>query len=300
MNLFNYSNNYNTNRRNKYKMITYSTCYYIVNSKFPIEVYCKWISNFLFIAAEENFNLVIYTDHESFTAIQHLFHNYHHSNVKIIFKNFDNFYMHNYKDELIKNNNLYGELGLNLIYNANWKLKMLWLEKIFFINETIKNKYYATNYYGWCDIGYFRNRKDDTNIMQLKNWSNSLIFYSNNFKQNKIHYGCIQNDNTILLNIKGDINNHYSKSNENKNIPCDKYDENCFSGGFFILKSNLIDKYIEIFENKLKYYLENNYFIKDDQTILMDIIFTNGDLFRIHRESKYPFDNWFMFQRILI
>lgn len=42
----------------------------------------------------------------------------------------------------------------------------------------------------------------------------------------------------------------------------------------------------------------NNYFIKDDQTIVNDLIFTNSNLFYIHNENT-KYNNWFMFQRLL-
>jgi len=39
--------------------------------------------------------------------------------------------------------------------------------------------------------------------------------------------------------------------------------------------------------------------IKDDQIIIADCVFSNLDKFLLVRENLYPYDNWFMFQRIL-
>jgi len=39
--------------------------------------------------------------------------------------------------------------------------------------------------------------------------------------------------------------------------------------------------------------------VKDDQIIIADCIFSNMSKFVLHREQKAPYDNWFMFQRIL-
>ena len=50
---------------------------------------------------------------------------------------------------------------------------------------------------------------------------------------------------------------------------------------------------------KIVYYFTNNFIIKDDQTIIMDIIFCNQQLFYIHTEANPYMDNWFMFQRLL-
>jgi hypothetical protein len=41
-------------------LITLSSCFYILKSKFPIKQYIKWMNNF--ISLVNNFNLVIYTD----------------------------------------------------------------------------------------------------------------------------------------------------------------------------------------------------------------------------------------------
>jgi NADP-dependent 3-hydroxy acid dehydrogenase YdfG len=58
--------------------------------------------------------------------------------------------------------------------------------------------------------------------------------------------------------------------------------------------------YKNLYDEKLKYYFDNNYFIKDDQMVIMDIIFTNQNLFYIHKELNSQFNNWFMFQRLLL
>ena len=112
-----------------------------------------------------------------------------------------------------------------------------------------------------------------------------------------IHYGCVQNDINVFNELKNTVLDHYSNKDTyiNKNYLTD-----CFAGGFFILPSVIINQYVEIFDEKLNYYFSNNYFIKDDQTIIMDCIFTNPQLFSIHYESYIYYDNWFMFQRILL
>lgn len=40
--------------------ITFSSCFYIIKSKFDANQYLQWLSNLVYIA--NNFNLVIYTD----------------------------------------------------------------------------------------------------------------------------------------------------------------------------------------------------------------------------------------------
>jgi hypothetical protein len=170
---------------------------------------------------------------------------------------------------------------------------MLWSEKIWFVNETIQNKYFETDYYGWCDIGYFRNRLHDLHTSNLNNWANN--FKIQNLNANTIHYACINNDKNFTNFLYKLINN------KNKNgLPVEKIpnNQNSIAGGFFILHKNKIDWWCKTFDDKLDKYFKNNYLVKDDQIILVDCIFSSIKHFTIHTEN-FKYDNWFMFQRIL-
>lgn len=276
----------------KNNLITFSTCWYILKSKFPINAYIDWINNLLSIA--NNFNLVIYTNKESFITIAHLIDSTN-KKIKIIIKPIEDFYTYKYRDYWIKNHN---SSNIELHKEIDWRLNMLWNEKIFFVNETITNKYFDSLYYGWCDIGYFRNRNNDLHSHYLHNWPNPVKLLNDTFKKNLIHYACVQNDIKIYNKLTNNIENHYNKyllTNPNPN-----YTENCFAGGFFISRKDLLNVYAKLYDSKLQYYFSNKYFIKDDQTILLDIITMNPNLFYIHREDDKYFDNWFMFQRLLV
>jgi len=278
--------------KNTYKghnpIITFSTCWYIMKSKFSVKKYAIWIANFLSIV--NNFNLVIYTDANSLKMLLPLFDR-NNNRIKIIIKPFESFYTYKYKDAWIKNHK---SSNMELHKQVDWKLNMLWNEKIFFVNETIQNKYFDTPYYGWCDIGYFRNGPDDIPSYVLQSWPNNLSINQN---KNAIRYACIQNNQFIYKSLYDDITDHYKRGL--KTPPTNKYTENCFAGGFFILTQDLSRYYADIYDKKLQYYFTNNYFIKDDQFIVMDIIFTNPHLFCVERENNPLYNNWFMFQRLL-
>jgi hypothetical protein len=83
---------------------------------------------------------------------------------------------------------------------------MLWCEKIPLVKETIENKYFDTELYGWCDIGYFRNRHNDLNTNQLSNWANSDKVESL-IDKTKIVYACVNNDDTFLSGLYNLIQN---------------------------------------------------------------------------------------------
>ena len=225
----NNTNNYRNNNRNNItninnniKIITFSTCWYVLKSKFPIPQYLKWIKNLLSIV--NNFYLVIYTNRESFVFLSPLI-NRKNKNIKIIIKPIEEFYTYKYKDLWIKN---HSKINMDLHKKIDWELNMLWNEKVFFVQETINNKYFSTIYYGWCDIGYFRNRTNDLNTYNLYNWPNNKKLLSKNFKNICIHYGCVENDILKYLKKIQDIKYHY---NNNTNKPIIDYNESCFAGG---------------------------------------------------------------------
>ena len=290
--IFNKKKSNNTLIHSTTSLITLSTCWYILKSKFNIDTYLEWIRNFLSMV--NNFNLVIYTDNKSITYLLPFMNN-RDARIKIIIKPISKFYTYKYKNNWIIN---HANSDIDLHKKIDWKLNMLWNEKVFLVQETIQNRYFNTMYYGWCDIGYFRNRQNDLHTNYLQSWPNSRKLLSSPFNSSFIHYGCLQRNPIIYNNLKGDIQQHYNNGLTSQ--PTNKLLETCFSGGFFILKPELIDVYATIYNEKLLYYFTNRFIIKDDQTIIMDIIFTNPGLFYIHNERDRRFDNWFMFQRLLV
>ena len=107
-------------------MLTLSTCFYIVKSKFNVEKYKEWIYNF--ISNVNNFNLVIYTDVNSYKVFDK-FTNIINNNpkIKVIFKNMDQFFNYKYKDYWIKNQEidpyfLIFCLALNVILRVNQRV----------------------------------------------------------------------------------------------------------------------------------------------------------------------------------
>lgn len=263
--------------------ITFSSCFYIIKSKFDHNIYIEWMNNFISIV--NKFNLIIYTDENSFKYID----TKNNPKIKIIIKSLDKFYNYKYKDYWIKNHNN------NHLLNEKscWELNMLWSEKIQFVKQTYENKYFDTEFYGWCDIGYFRNRQHDIHSSRLSNWGNNQIILRNNI--DKIAYACIKNDG--YMNFLHNLVN----SRNDKNLPVIPIPahQNSIAGGFFILHKNNIEWWTTTYDNKLKLYFENDYLVKDDQIILVDCILSNLNRFTLFRENINNLDNWFMFQRIL-
>ena len=74
--------------------------------------------------------------------------------------------------------------------------------------------------------------------------------------------------------------------------------QNSIAGGFFILYKDKIDWWSSTYNNKLEFYLKNNYLVKDDQIIVVDCVLSDINSFTLFRENSTGLDNWFMFQRI--
>lgn len=258
--------------------ITFSSCFYIIKSKFDPNTYINWMNNFLSIV--NNFNLVIYSDDNSVKYID----TKGNPKIKVIIKPIDKFHNYKYQDFWIENHKR------NHLLNdkSNWVLNMLWSEKIWFVKETVERKHFESEFYGWCDIGYFRNRPEDLNTSKLLNWPNMSKI--NALDKNKICYACINNDDKYM-------NYLYKLVNNNQEIPAT---QNSIAGGFFIIHKDKINWWAETYDAKLESYFKNNSLVKDDQIILVDCILSNMNHFLLFREKNPGFDNWFMFQRIYL
>jgi hypothetical protein len=243
-----------------------------------------------FISIVKHFNLVIYTDEKSVKYID----TKENKRIKVIIKPFEQFYNYKYKDFWIKNH----EKNVYLNDRVDWAVNMLWSEKIWFVKETIERKYFKTEFYGWCDIGYFRNRTVDLHTIYLENWCNNNYSLCKVFNKDKIVYGCINNDRDYINKMYRLINTKNENGLPVNYIP---HIQQSIAGGFFIIHKDKISWWSETYDKMLKNYFENNYLVKDDQIILANCIFDNElkNNFTLYRESKPPFDNWFMFQRIL-
>jgi hypothetical protein len=172
---------------------------------------------------------------------------------------------------------------------------MLWSEKIHFVSETIKHQYFITDFYGWCDIGYFRGRSNDLDANTLKMWPSPNKIDS--LDKNKIYYALVNNDNSFVDYVYNIVNNKNANGVPSQPIP---QHIGIIAGGFFILHRDNINWWHTTYYDKLKLYFDNKELVKDDQIIITDCIFSSNQYFCLCKENIGHFDNWFMFQRILI
>ena len=270
-------------------MITFVTCWYQLKSKFNPQVYKQWMKNLLLNVVK--FNLVLYSDEKSAIIFEDMVKN--NPRIKVILKPLSKLYNYKYKDDWI-NNHTKNELLKDRI---EWKLNMLWAEKTYFVYETMKEKYFDTEYYGWMDIGYFRGRRNDINCSAISHWPNHQKI--TNLLDDKIFYSLVQKDGTFIKYLYEIINDkRESVQLPKKPIPAN---QTSVAGGFYISHKKNIEWWHKTFDEKLKLYFKHNYLVKDDQIIIIDCIMsrqTANHFALINENSGY--DRWFAFQRFLL
>ena len=266
-------------------MLTLSSCFYIIKSKFDANKYVEWMNNFISIC--NNFNLVIYTNEES----AHYINTNGNPRIRIIIKPIEQFFCYKYKDHWIRNHEKNAELNHQSPFNTAWELNMLWSEKIAFVLQTITNRYFETEFYGWCDIGYFRNRIYDTHTSNLMSWPTL-----GTPDKNKVHYACVNCVRDELNNMIVQINQRGENGLPIQPIPSN---QTSIAGGFFLLHRDKIQCWSDLYYKTLESYFENQRLVKDDQIIIADCVFSHLAHFKLYQETTHN-DNWFMFQRLLL
>ena len=266
--------------------ITFSTAWYIFKSKFHVTTYIKWIHNMLSNVNE--YYLVIYTDVDGFQYIKPYLSN---PKIKVIFKSYEEFKTYKYKDAWIKNH----DKNHLLNKRVDWRLNMLWCEKIHFVYETMSKNYFKTDFFGWCDIGYFRGNSNDLSYDVLSKWPSKNKILS--LDHDKIYYACVNNDNEYLYELYTIINDKNTNGLPKNEIPPNQVS---IAGGFFISHATKLDWWRTTFYNKLELYFKNDYLIKDDQIIISDCVFSDVNNFELIEERLNEYDNWFLFQRFLL
>ena len=305
--------------------ITFSTCLYNLKNRHGADKHIEWMRGFIRIV--NRFYLVIYTDKETYdfivTEVQKLDAETV-SRIKVVIKPYTDFYNYKYVEYWKSNNN---NPACKLYGVADWRLNMLWCEKVHFVNETIERRYFDTDtdtdteYYGWCDIGYFRDtltkpasmmgtmRNTQTAYSKLirERWPNPAKI--NALDKNRVYYGC--NISPDLMNIAlQHHSDHFGRSNidAESELPRTIYDKRAhfISGGFFITGREKMKWWAHTFQTTLEKYIAHNAVIQDDQQLIAHCIFTwmsgsgaDNDLCITKVNEMSPDKLWFMFRDLL-
>lgn len=272
-------------------MLTLVTAWYNFKSKFNVEVYRKWISNLLINV--KKFKLIVYTNDESKWLIEPFIQN--NENIKLVVLEIENFYGYKFKEQWIKNHTQNHELN----NRVDWRVNMLWCEKVHFVKKAIDNNYFQedsnkTIWFGWCDIGYFRGGPNNINVNKISEWPNKNKIDA--LDKNRIYYAQVSN-NDYLNMLARIILNKNDKGLPISPIPAD---QTSVAGGFFLIAKDKINWWNKTYYERLKLYFDNNYLIKDDQIIIIDSIINNLSQFKLIKETLPIYDKWFAFSNYLL
>ena len=266
--------------------VTFSTCWYNFKCKFNCETYYHWIDNFL--SNVNHYNLVVYSNEESSLPLLKYLPN---PRIRLIIKPHQEFYNYKYRDDWMRNH----EINTPLKDRVDWKVNMLWSEKIHFVHETKNNKYFDTDFYGWCDIGYFRCTPRDLSKHQLNNWASTSKL--NELKRDKIYYALVNNDESFIECLYNTVMN---KNDVGLPILPIHPVQISVAGGFFLTYKDNVEWWRNTYDERLSLYFQHKYLVKDDQMIIIDCIFSNLSRFCLCKEENEQYDNWFLFQRFLM
>ena len=262
-------------------LATFATCWYSLNSKFPADTYLRWMRHMLLEI--NTYYLVLFTDEAGEALLRDHFAPYYflNPNLKIVQKPCEQWYNYKYKDQWLKNH------IKNTLLNgkSEWKLNMLWAEKTHFVNEARVQQYFPpTEFYGWCDIGYFREGPCPLFPAQTK---------LNALNKNKIYYAYV-----CTKAYLDQLQTIVQQKNE-LGLPTIPPEQVSIAGGFFIAHHSKIAGWQKKFDEKLALYFLNDYLVKDDQIIIVDCILSEPNRFELIRESNPRENPWFTFRRWL-
>ena len=112
-------------------LVTFATCWYPFNSKFPVTTYLNWMKHLL--AEVNHYYLVLFTDIEGEQMLrEHFAASYlQNPHIKIVLKPCEKWHNYLYVADWIKNH------AKNPLLNTRieWKVNMLWAEKVHFMND---------------------------------------------------------------------------------------------------------------------------------------------------------------------
>ena len=264
---------------------TFATCWYKLNSKFSHDTYLRWMKYML--EEVNNYNLVLFTDEEGEQTLRDHFAPYYFLNphIKIVIKPVEKWFNYQYKKEWIRNHKV------NTLLNGKteWQVNMLWAEKVHFVNDARINQYFSpTDFYGWCDIGYFREGPCPSFCM-----TNKMLALN----KNKIYYAQVNQNEQEMQHFRNLILNKNALGLPSQPLPPEQIS---IAGGFFIAHHSKIESWSTLFDTKLKLYFSHKYLVKDDQIIILDCIMTEPQRFQVINEAlQLNINPWFQFRRFL-
>ena len=287
--------------------ITFSSCLYGMKNRHGYEKHLNWFRDFIRIV--NRFYLVIYTGETEYDVICDEIRKLGEDTqrkIKVVLKPFSEFHNSKHERFWMENN---ARPGCKLAEIADWRLNMLWCEKTHFVRETIENRYFDTEYYGWCDVGYFRDTLSSGSAYReriCEHWPNPDKI--NRLHKDKVYYGC----NLSPSQLHNGYTYHaryFNNADPETGIPRESYPRRAhlLSGGFYIAGREKALWWCSRFQDILELYITNNVVIQDDQHIIAHCVFTtttpgttNPDFCIIKINETNEDALWFLFRDFLL
>lgn len=249
------------------KDITIVTAYIeIPKKKFSSLTYYNWIINYLRILKQTK--IVIYTNSEIIINLINEIRKGYLEYTKIIKVNIEDLYSYKYIDYFNKDY----ERDMERYHDP--LLYLIWNNKISFIYETYKKKYFETELYAWTDIGMIRNEET---FEILKN----LLPLNSIEKINK--------EKVYLLEVEKFKEEELNYKEEKPY----KFTENRCGGGVILCSKENIEELNKNYYEMIDKFIENDIFSGKDQNILNNLYIKNKEKIELIEPKNSPFDKWF-------
>lgn len=245
---------------------TIVTAFYIMKSKFSLDKYKEWISNFLGLHT----NCICFTNEETRSWFLECFDV---SKIHFILFDMNDFITSKYDWE--------EQYQMDDEKFHTRELYMVWNEKINFLKKATEINPFHTEWFLWCDMGSMR----------------SHIYKNQNFKTSHI-FQILDNKKSYFFRIcNGKHHNPYFLNHLEQYFPTPKQELNIIQGGFILSNINSIQSLHDEFYTLLDQLYEKGLFIGKDQCVYNSLI-TFSKITRViellnHRHSSLFWDYWF-------
>ena len=245
-------------------MTTIVSCYYKLDkNKHSDNQWKHWIENFFMIQSKK----IIFTNKQTYDIY---FKTVNNSNTYFYILEFQDFYTYKYLETFEKHFEFDHEKIIHNIY-----LYLIWNEKSNFLKKSIELNYFNTNFFVYCDIGYFRVR----NLMSIyRNWPKTKVLSS-------------IGDKVTLLEVNRFDMNEF----EFEDMPKSFQYVNRIGGGVIAGSKKVLLKWTQLYYEMLEKFIEINRFIGKDQSIMASVYLKNKKIINLvkHRPTNLCQNKWF-------
>ena len=275
------------NIQNLHSVTIVTAWYRLKNKTNSYEPYQKWMSYFFKI---KKCPIVVFTNQESLTDVQMYAES---PNVTIVMKEMNQFSTWNslalWERNAVQSQQQHPYISL--------ELNLIWNEKVNFLLFASQSNLVNTPWVMWLDIGYFRcNEKKHMSADDVAAFPNEHVISQCNPK--KIYIGCVAREKE-RQRIKALV---LQRNNLGKEDASELINANMVAAGAFLLCTPNIPILHPLHNSTVDQFFKSNMYIKDDQTILTDVVVRQPHLFalvQVSNQLRRKRDAWMSFQLFL-